>query len=72
MCIRIHRGKEREGIMKGGRVHGGGTIYIYIYIYVYIYICFLNDLDMSFPILPKKNRETELGPLPTGFNWRPG
>ena len=31
MCIRIHRGKERAGIMKGGRVHGGGTLYIYIY-----------------------------------------
>ena len=40
MCICIHRGKEREGIMKGGGVHGGVyhiCTYIYIYIYVYAY-----------------------------------
>ena len=28
--ICMHRGKEREGTMKGGGVHGGYHIYIYV------------------------------------------
>ena len=38
MCICIHRGKEREGIMKGGGVYGGDTIYMYICIYLCVLI----------------------------------
>ena len=36
----IHRGKERESIMKGGGVHGGFTTYIYIYTDTHMYRIF--------------------------------